>query len=482
MAKQAKMPTTVLWQPHPENIPQQQAFESLADETFHGGSAGGGKTDLGLGIGIVQGKRTVMFRRHFTDLKWLEERSKQIIGSTGTLNRSDHTWRHSGDRILQLAGLQYEKDWEKWQGTPFDTHIWDEVTQFSKNVYQTLSAWNRSEDPNQRCRIVATFNPPTTAEGIWVIEHLAPWLDPKHPNPAVPGELRWFAMIDGQSVEVESSEPFEHNGETIHPRSRTFIRAGLADNPYYSHNAQYLAALQALPEPLRSQMLYGDMSIGMQDDEWQLIPSHWILMAQERWKAGRPKNEDGTNRPLSAIGADVARGGADSSVLACCYDWWIDKLKVKPGRETPTGEDFIHWLEKSYETLDDLGQVPIAIDSIGVGASPYDYGRRNGHRIYGINAASATSVKASKANFGFINTRAYMYWLVREALDPEGHIHLALPPDPMLTAELLAHQYEVTPRGIKIIAKDKIKEKIGRSPDRAEAVALAMKVLGRRNV
>lgn len=473
-------PRPVLWQPDPQNIPQQLAFESLADETFYGGSAGGGKSDLGEGVCIEQGRRSIMFRRHFNDLDWLETRSKEIIGTVGSFNHSKHQWKFPDGRLMCFAGLQQDKDWEKWKGNPFDTQVWDEVTEFPKLTYQALSAWNRSSDPNQRCRIISTFNPPTTAAGIWVIEYLAPWLDRKHPNPAKPGELRWFAMVDGESIEVESCEPFEHKGELIYPRSRTFIRARVTDNPYYAHNSKYIGTLQNLPEPLRSQMLYGDMEVGMQDDEWQLIPTKWLLLAQERWKEGPPEDENGVRLPLSAIGIDVARGGIDNSVLAKAYGWWVDNLEVKPGRLTPTGEDIIRWLDQHYENLDEIGVVPVGIDPVGVGASPYDFGRKAGHRIYGIDPRGASRALAKKGGFGFVNMRAEMYWALREALDPDGDIRLALPPDPLLTAELRAHLYFRGPRGIGIIEKSKIHDTIGRSPDRAEALATMNKVYGKR--
>jgi hypothetical protein len=53
-----------------------------------------------------------------------------------------------------------------------------------------------------------TFNPPTTSEGRWVIEFFGPWLDAKHPNPALPGELRWFTTIAGKDQEVTDTRPF----------------------------------------------------------------------------------------------------------------------------------------------------------------------------------------------------------------------------------------------------------------------------------
>jgi hypothetical protein len=60
--------------------------------------------------------------------------------------------------------------------------------------------WNRSSNAKQRTRGLMTFNPPTTIEGRWVIEFFGPWLNDMHPNPAKPGELRWFTTIAGKDM------------------------------------------------------------------------------------------------------------------------------------------------------------------------------------------------------------------------------------------------------------------------------------------
>ncbi len=73
--------------------------------------------------------------------------------------------------------------------------------------------------------MICAGNPPTTAEGDWVIRFWAPWLDRAHPNPAIPGELRWFATIGGRDVERPDGTEFIHDGEDgatlvaqLHPR------------------------------------------------------------------------------------------------------------------------------------------------------------------------------------------------------------------------------------------------------------------------
>ena len=46
---------TMAWVPNPG--PQTQAFLCEADELFYGGEAGGGKTDLGIGLALTAHRR-----------------------------------------------------------------------------------------------------------------------------------------------------------------------------------------------------------------------------------------------------------------------------------------------------------------------------------------------------------------------------------------------------------------------------------------
>ena len=70
--------------------------------------------------------------------------------------------------------------------------------------------------------------------------------------------------------------------------------------------------------------------------------------------------------------------------------------------------------------------------------------------------------------------RAFCYWAIRDALDPKHDGMLALPPDDELTEELT----EVTIKGLRsdgsilLEAKDDIKKRIGRSPDKADSLAV----------
>lgn len=216
-----------LWRPLPG--PQTLAYESQADELFYGGAGGGGKTDLLLGLAITQHRSSIVFRREFTQFRGPEgiiERSKQIIGLHGRLNENLYVWRGlPSGRSIEFGAVKDEKDKQKYLGRPHDLKAFDEIPEFPEAVYRFLIGWLRTSVEGQRTRVVVTGNPPTTPEGQWVIRYWGPWLDKHHPHPAKPGELRWFATLDGKDVEVPSPDPVrDGHGELVVPRSAASCR------------------------------------------------------------------------------------------------------------------------------------------------------------------------------------------------------------------------------------------------------------------
>lgn len=494
--EQPKQEPKSVWAPFP-NSPQEQAYNSEADVLGYGGQAGGGKSDLLLGLAGTCHRRSIIFRRVFPSLRAIIERSREIFGASNishakdSYNESLHIWRlYDGgvDRLIELGAMQYAKDREKQRGQPRDFIGIDEGPEFPRELIEFVIAWNRTTVEGQRCRVVITFNPPNTPEGRWIIEFFAPWLDPRHPDPALPGELRWFARIDGKDVEVADGASFEYKGETIYPRSRTFIPARLEDNPVLNAT-NYRSVLQSLPEPLRSQMLYGDFNAGTEDDPWQLVPTDWVLQAIERWK-NDPRSlqpfEDGYQDPgpLTAVGIDVARGGKDRTVLARRYGNWFAPLLKYPGKDTPTGESVVT-LMWQHTNLKHDGLANI--DGIGVGTSVYDQTRAllgeraqsvmfSGGAVLTDAHGKTTPLYDRTGKLRFVRLRDYALWRVREALDPEGTEHICLPDDPQLLADLTAPRWTMQSNGVKVERKDELKDndRLGHSPDDGDAVALGL--------
>lgn len=439
------------------------AYLNDADETYYGGAAGGGKTDLLLGLATTAHRRSIIFRREYRQLKAIVDRSREIIGTAGRFNGQELVWRLPDDRVLEFGAVQYADDVKGYQGRPHDLKAFDELPNFLESQYRFLIGWNRTTIEGQRCRVVGAGNPPTSSDGEWVIRYWAPWLDGQHANPASPGEVRWFANIDGVDTEREDGTPFEWKGETIYPRSRTFIPARLGDNPHLLRTG-YMATLQAMPEPLRSQMLYGDFSVGHDDDPWQVIPTAWVRAAQERWRDdGRPPKTG-----LSCVGVDVARGGEDKTVLARRYGTWLAPLEKHAGSSTPDGASVAGLV---FKALTEGGVA--AVDVIGVGSSVYDTLRAQRAAVVPINFAAGVDQRDRARVLSFANVRAFAYWSLREMLDPDKGDGLALPPDRALLADLTAPHWQMRPTGVLVESKEDIKKRLGRSTDDGDAVALA---------
>lgn len=440
---------------------------------FYGGAGGGGKSDLLLGMAGEAHKNSIIFRRVFPNLRALIERSRKIYNPEGaehgkdSYNESLHVWRLTNGSMIEFGAMQHEKDKTNYQGRPHDFIGFDEAPEFTESQVLFATAWNRSTDPNQRVRVILTGNPPMDESGAWIVRRYAAWLDKTHPHPAQPGELRWYATVDGKEREFMNGDPVvSEKGETVYPRSRTFIRALLDDNPYYSEDGgRYRSVLQSLPEPFRSQLLYGDFDAANAPDPFQIIPTDWVRLAQKRWvERERP------NTPLTALGVDPSRGGTDKSGMSKRYDNWFDEVKSYPGVVVRDGAILA---ELTRQTLGEEVPGYINIDVNGIGSSGYDHLKVMYHNVKPFNGAEGSDYRDRSGRLKMRNKRAEMYWRMRDALDPVNGDDIALPPDTELLADLCTAKYEVSAAGVKVEEKEEIKKRIGRSPDLGEAVMMA---------
>lgn len=419
-----------------------------------------------LGLAHTQHRKSIIFRRENKQLRGIEDRSLEMFSHLGGYNRTDKIWRFRDGRIIEFAGVELEHDKEKYQGRPHDLKAFDEITHFTRSQFEYICAWTRSATKGQRTRIVCTGNPPTNAEGDWVIDYWGPWLDERHPRPAKPGELRWYTNLDGKDVEMESGETFKLNGLPIKPMSRTFIPASIYDNPYL-RDTSYIGTLQSLPKELRDKFLLGKFTNIRNDDEYQVIPSEWVVLAQKRWESReRPKHR------LDALGVDPSRGGNDKFVLSPRVLNYFCEQVIHPGNQTPDGIDACHKIMHVLSAENGDKDTAINIDVIGIGSSVYDHA----HVVLGLNAFALNSAETDdevtdrNGILHFFNKRSQWWWQLREALDPEYGDDLAIPPDRELLADLTAPRWTFTVRGIQVEPKAKIKERIGRSPDKGDSL------------
>lgn len=501
------------WEPNPG--PQTEALNSLADVLGYGGAAGGGKSGLTKILAVTNHQRSIIFRREYPRLKDLIEKSRKLLAYSGAkYNSNEKVWRDiPGNRFLEFGACQHENNIENWRGIEHDLKAVDEATEITLEMFLFLTGWCRSPDPHQRCRTVFTFNPPSSSKGRWVVNYLAPWLDPTYPKKtgreiALPGELRYF-VGDGKDldIEVEVSEfvvkigdeiyefnspepqyindkiywprpkPMQIGSELLEPRSRTFIAARLEDNPFL-RDSGYRSVLQSLPEPLRSQLLYGDTKIQQDDSIWQVIPTAWVEAAMERWLP-YPQALEQTH-----LGVDVARGGKDFTIIAERYANWIAELHYYPGQSTPDGiivakQIFGHLKAKNTK---------IQIDVIGVGAAVVDCCTKDGLKTIPLQSSGAAVDSYSKEPITdvtglltFLNKRALWWWNMRELLNPANNTLVALPKDAKLKEDLTAPRWSESGKVIKVESKDDIIKRLGHSTDRGDAVIYAFADFSRYN-
>lgn len=453
----------LLWVPNPG--PQFEAYYSLADELFYGGEAGGGKSELVLGLAYNCHRNSLILREFKDDARALGDRLTQVLGSTDGWNDQLARWR-GRDKLIQFDGLPNEKDKEHHKGKPRDLYAFDEIGDFYESQYDFIIAWNRSTVPGQRCRVVGTGNPPTRAKGLWVIRRWGAWLDPKHPRPAKDGELRWYLRVqNGEEKEVEGPGPYEVDGKPTLAKSRTFIRAKLADNPDLERSG-YDSTLARLPKELRDAYREGKFDASLKDHPFQVIPTEWVRDAQARWT---PRPPDGV--PMCAIGVDPVGGGKDRLAMAPRYDGYYAQLVCVPGKEIKLGSQIAgHVIANRRDNADivlDMGG--------GYGGGCYQTLVENKIEVQVYKGANRATKRTRDGKLGFYNKRAETYWLFREALDPDqvGGSPIALPEDPELLGDLTAATYEVSPRGIQILDKEEVCKQLGRSPDKGDAVVMA---------
>jgi hypothetical protein len=454
----------------PSPGPQTDAYFSKADVLLYGGSAGGGKSSLLAGLAIEDHRRSLIVRRQVGDLDPIIDEVLKFHGSRDGFNGSvPQKLRFGDNRQITFGGLAAKDDWQKFQGNARDFLGVDEAAQFMESQIRMLMAWVRSATEGQRTRTVLASNPPIESQGDYLIGMFRPWLDLTHHNPAEHGELRWFVTDpDGKDMEVDGPEwhQFPGQAEPSIPKSRTFIPAALRDNPYLTHDSQYRAELDSLPEPMRSALRDGNFMLARQDNAWQTIPTQWIREAQARWTDAPP-----AHAPMSCLAVDIAQGGADTTTFSARYDGWFAPLEQVPGADTPTGNEVaglaIAKRRNGCALVLDMGG--------GYGGAAMMRLKDNDVPVIGHKGAEASVKRSLDAQFGFFNKRSEIYWRLREALDPsqDGGSPIALPDDPELVSDLTAPTYAITSRGVQVEPKDKVIAKLGRSPDKGDAVAMA---------
>jgi len=164
-------------------------------------------------------------------------------------------------------------------------------------------------------------------------------------------------------------------------------------------------------------------------------------------------------------GLDVARFGADNSALCIRQGNTVFEIKVFKSMDLM---QLCGAIKHQYDGSTVLNRpAEILIDVIGLGSGVVDRLAEQDLPVRGVNVSESP---ASRKNF--LNLRAELWFAMKDWLAKRD---CRLPDDDELIAELVSPSYTYTSSGkLKIEAKEQMKKRGIKSPDKADALALTM--------
>lgn len=242
----------------------------------YGGAAGSGKSYMARAVASAvalrwPGSTGIIFRRTFDELR--ENHIVKFLAEVPTFGNRLYRFNKQEKAIYWFNGsrtlfgyLQREDDVFKYQGPEYDLEIFEEATHYSWNQVTYLT----------KSRLRGTV----------------PGVMPFVLYPSNPGNRghAWYKrlFINRQFREKERAEQYH------------FVSARVHDNlELLARDPEYVARLEELPEPLRSQLLNGDFTAGigqaLEELSWDhhLVPSftppsHWTWFGAFDWGYHHP--------------------------------------------------------------------------------------------------------------------------------------------------------------------------------------------------
>jgi len=443
-------------------------LDKETDIIVYGGAAGGGKSFLGCAMlildclskpgthyGMARLTRSGIYDTTLVSfrevcIKWGIEEGVQ--------------WKLCGDKIkhikftngsiiylIELNKLPRDPKWNRLGGYLLTRAFVDEVTECNEDAVSAYrvrcNRWFNTES-GLKAKMMMTCNPDKG------------WVNDNYYRPFIDGKL---------------------------PSHKKFFVAGIADNPYLSDD--YAQMIDNLDEGPIKERMQGRWTI--EDGIDQLISSESVeecIMHSGRQTADIGRHVNGEASGQVVYGVDVARFGDDRCVLAKMRGDTLYFLERYPAKI-----DVVDFGEEIHvESIDDgIEGKYIGVDVAGVGGGTKDVLKSFGTRCYEIQSGERMKACRATGSLKFFNFRSQMWWLLREDIrSGRFKIELAdgrrqtaagkrrdgLVEDTMnmLVQELTSVGYDIkNDRTIIVERKAKVKERLKRSPDYADAVVYA---------
>lgn len=205
-----------------------------------------------------------------------------------------------------------------------------------------------------------------------------------------------------------------------------------------------------------------------------LIPPQWIEAAQERWRLNNGREP--LSRDPRILGVDVAGMGRDSTVYCERKGRWVAPFL---SRNSGGAADHMAVAGEIVARRRREPEMLVSIDTIGEGAGVYSRCLELDNENYLISCKYSEAAKDGRydlsditGEYRFTNLRAYLFWCVRDWLNPKNETGAMLPLDPQFVEEATEIRWRFRSDGRIIIEpKEDIKKRLGRSPDRFDALA-----------
>ena len=205
-----------------------------------------------------------------------------------------------------------------------------------------------------------------------------------------------------------------------------------------------------------------------------LIPHQWIESAQERWKLAQGKEP--VSDEMRLLGVDVAGMGRDSTCFCERKGKWVAEMQ---SRNSGGQADHMAVAGDIAARRRRHPRMVVSIDTIGEGAGVFSRCLELDDKRYIISCKYSEGAKQFDRDlsditgqYRFTNMRAYLFWCVRDWLNPKNDTGAMLPPDNQLLEEATEIRWSFRSDGrILIEPKEDIKKRLGRSIDKFDALA-----------